>query len=289
MLTDGNAPCPCGSGKQYQQCHGAAEDQSQRSPDNFALNRALAYKGSLGQAREKFCVDYAAAKQDSIQTLEQELRAKAAAADKTISCQKGCNACCNLFVLATLQECDTIVHYLYQHDEALNHFRQSFEPWRQRLSTIDDCFQHLTRLQDRMMTGEASAEERQQYRQEEAVYAAQNLPCPFLKDDTCSIYEVRPYVCAEILSISLPEWCRPEHPSHQEMSYVKAELNLELDMPYFAPTQSKITMGSMPFLVFGILEKGWDMLALMPGLNKLKSEAFNDPTMRAALRKVLGK
>jgi Fe-S-cluster containining protein len=286
MGTDRNAACFCGSGKKYKKCHGAPPAQEQSKPDKFKLNHMLAYKGSVGRAREQFCLDYAAAKKVSIQTVEEKLRAEAASANEEVSCKKGCNACCHLYILASLQECDTIVHYLYRHDEALSHFLNTFPGWRERIQKIEPCFLQLNNLQNRIVFGQASDKEKQQFLKEEATYAEENIPCPFLSEGACSIYEVRPYVCAGVMSVSPPEWCSPAHLSHQEMSYVKAELDLAQDIPYFRPATSNIVFASMPFLVYRILENGWDVLAAVPGLEKLKEDAFNDPGMRAAMRDV---
>jgi hypothetical protein len=284
MGTDRNAICFCGSGKKYKKCHGAPALQAQGRPDKFKLNRVLAYKGSLGQAREKFCADYASAKKASIESVEKKLRAEAAAAGKSVSCVKGCARCCSLFILASLQECECIVHYLYQQEDALERFMRSFENWRERIHKIDGCFCSLNNLQSRIILGQASEEERELFRQEEEFYAEQQLPCPFLTENSCSIYEIRPYVCAGVMSVSPPDWCNPDHPSHQQMSYVKAELDLGQDIPYFVSPQDNLVFASMPFLVYRILENGWDVLSAVPGLEKLKDEAFSDPSMRAALR-----
>ncbi len=281
---DRNAPCYCGSGKKFKKCHGSPEAQSAARMDNFKLNRALAYKGELGKAREKFCQDYLSAKKTSIATIEDKLRAEAASKGKSVTCSKGCTHCCNLFILATLQEAEGIVYYLYQHDDILRRFMDNFEQWRGDLQKIDSTIRRLNGLHAKLAAGQATEGETKQFLQEEEVYKAQHIPCPFLVDHACSIYEARPYVCAGVMSISPPEQCSPSHPSHREMEYVKAELNMQEDMPYFVPPSQKAIFASMPFLVYRILENGWDVLASVPGLERIKGEAFGDPVMRAAMR-----
>ena len=39
-------------------------------------------------------------------------------------------------------------------------------------------------------------------------YYAQSLPCPFLEDEICSIYEFRPAACRELLVTSPQELCQ---------------------------------------------------------------------------------
>jgi Fe-S-cluster containining protein len=42
-------------------------------------------------------------------------------------------------------------------------------------------------------------------------------PCPFLKDSSCSIYDVRPYACRQHVSFDTTNyWCQPER-SHQKV------------------------------------------------------------------------
>jgi hypothetical protein len=50
------------------------------------------------------------------------------------------------------------------------------------------------------------------------------IPCPFLKEDVCSIYDVRPFACRKHLSFDTsPYWCEPERAQEVEMPLVKFE------------------------------------------------------------------
>jgi Fe-S-cluster containining protein len=40
-------------------------------------------------------------------------------------------------------------------------------------------------------------------------YAGLKIPCPFLSEGVCRIYEQRPLACREYFVTSPPEWCRP--------------------------------------------------------------------------------
>jgi Fe-S-cluster containining protein len=286
MSPDRNAPCFCGSGKKFKKCHGSPQAQSSIRQDKFKLNRALAYKGALGKARAEFCADYALSKKASIAVVEEKLRAEAAAKGAAVTCSRGCIHCCHLFILATLQECEAIVYHLYQHDDLLAAFMDNFEEWRSDVNKIDACFRRLNSLHAKLAAGQATEAEGREYLEQEEVYKAAHIPCPFLIGGACSIYELRPYVCAGVMSISPPGQCSPAHHSHKERAYVKAELNMQEDAPYFVkPAQTPI-FASMPFLVYRILENGWDVISSVPGLERLKEEAFADPLMRAAMRDV---
>ncbi|HBO1833550.1 TPA: YkgJ family cysteine cluster protein [Pseudomonas aeruginosa] len=48
-------------------------------------------------------------------------------------------------------------------------------------------------------------------------------PCPFLKNNACSIYAARPYVCRRFHSLApTPEWCAPENAFAGDFSQVKS-------------------------------------------------------------------
>jgi len=278
-----NAPCPCGSGKKYKKCHGAASSPGQSKPDYVSINRAVAYKGGIGRLREAFCVDYTAAKKEIIHRIESGLPQMVAANGKSISCSKGCSHCCLLFVVASLQECECIVYYLYHHEEALQHFLRAFSSWRERVIRIERCFRKINLLHEKITCGEASKEEEQMFDAECDLYARQNIPCPFLVDGACSIYEVRPYVCARLAAVTPAEWCQPGHPRQGEVEHFKAEIHLDKDMPYFMQPKGDCVFSCMPFLVYRILEEGYDVLSSVPGLENLKKAALSDPEIQSAL------
>jgi Fe-S-cluster containining protein len=48
------------------------------------------------------------------------------------------------------------------------------------------------------------------------------VPCPFLVEDACSVYEVRPYVCRAHFSFDTsPHWCQPERAYVGDMGMVE--------------------------------------------------------------------
>ena len=68
--------------------------------------------------------------------------------------------------------------------------------------------------------------------------------------------------------------------------HLKAQMQFENDMPYFTPPASDCVFSSMPFLVYRLLNEGYDALATVPGLEKIKDEAYADPEVKAALREI---
>jgi Fe-S-cluster containining protein len=280
LTPERNEPCPCGSGKKYKRCCGLNQA---RQPDYFGINRAIAYKGVVGRARQGFCESYTSLKKSWLAEIENKLRQDLAIQDKVISCRRGCIHCCKFFVAASLQECECIVHYLYQHEEALRHFLQSFEDWKERVLKNERCFQKINNLHRKISEGNATEDERKFFSDACSEYVSADITCPFIKEGACTIYEVRPYVCAGVVATTPVEWCAPGHPRHAEASYYKTSVRSVTDMPYFVPLQTGGIDSSLPLMVYNILRGGYSALATIPGLEKLKNEALNDNEVRRIL------
>jgi Fe-S-cluster containining protein len=285
MSPERNDPCPCGSGKKYKKCCGLAEAANKVKPDLLALNQAVAYLGEVGRQREAFCVDYTTFKKAMLAGLEAGLQQDVAAKGETISCGKGCAHCCEVYVFTTLQEGETIVHYLYQHEEAHTHFIAAYRTWRERVRRFERIYRRIEHIQEKVIFGRDTPEERQLFNHDLTFYADQGLPCPFLHNSACTIYEVRPYVCAGVVSSSPREWCHPGHPCHQQTALYKVDVKIENDMPYFIRPQSSITFGSLPELVYNLMEKGYALLSTVQGLEGIREEVNQDPEVRIALKR----
>lgn len=116
---------------------------------------------------------------------------EASAADKPVSCRKGCGACCRQLVPVSRSEGERLLGVV----GALPAARR-------------------TALEARFAVAEATIERaglRQHAgrsdRELSATYFALGLPCPFLEDESCSIHPERPLVCREYLVTSPAELC----------------------------------------------------------------------------------
>ncbi|HEY8560255.1 MAG TPA: YkgJ family cysteine cluster protein [Pyrinomonadaceae bacterium] len=122
----------------------------------------------------------------------------AAAAGAKISCKKGCGACCRQPV--PLAEIET--HQIAALVEAMP------EPRRGEIKKrFERAWHHFTEIGwfDRLdAAAHAAHQERQRIAAE---YFRENVPCPFLEDESCSIHENRPLVCREYLVTSPVEHC----------------------------------------------------------------------------------
>jgi Fe-S-cluster containining protein len=117
---------------------------------------------------------------------------------QTISCKKGCGACCRQLVPLSPTEARRLRDLV----NGLPEPRRSavlarFADARERLEAAGllEQLYHPERL---------PAEHRQAFGME---YFRQGIPCPFLEDESCSIHPDRPLICREYLVTSPAEDC----------------------------------------------------------------------------------
>lgn len=133
-------------------------------------------------------------------TLEEQ---KVQQAGQTISCRKGCGACCRVLVPVSPPEAFTLKKRVEQLPASQR------DRYLQRLATVKDTL-NKTGLLGRLVQ---LSETRTQLSDEDMepinqAYYTQRLPCIFLEDEACSIYEFRPAACREYLVTSPAEFCQ---------------------------------------------------------------------------------
>jgi len=118
---------------------------------------------------------------------------------RTISCRKGCGACCRQLVPISDIEVESIRRLV----EKLAEPRRSmvierFEQARQRLeqSGLLEQLRMPQRVGGKNVRSVATA------------YFEQGIPCPFLEDESCSIHPDRPLACREYLVTSPAANCK---------------------------------------------------------------------------------
>ncbi len=112
--------------------------------------------------------------------------------DKSISCAKGCGACCKQMVPVSPPEAFMIADVVASYPAARR------KELLERMATI------RTRL------AEAGFNEKFKLEHFKAVaveYFKMNMPCPFLEEDSCTVHPERPFVCREFLVTSPAELC----------------------------------------------------------------------------------
>ncbi len=115
----------------------------------------------------------------------------AAAAGKTVSCRKGCGACCRQLVPVSRSEGERLLRIV----EAMPEERR--EALQVRFAAAEAVIE---------AAGLGQREGRND-RELSAAYFALGVPCPFLEDESCSIHLERPLICREYLVTSPAELC----------------------------------------------------------------------------------
>jgi Fe-S-cluster containining protein len=128
-----------------------------------------------------------------------DLGVKAVEAEgKTISCKKGCGACCRQLVPISESEARHIRDLVTEMPEPRRSaIRARFADARQRLQD--------TGLLDKLQQPDQFPDD--QVRPMGLAYFAQHIACPFLEEESCSIYADRPIACREYLVTSPAENC----------------------------------------------------------------------------------
>ena len=110
----------------------------------------------------------------------------------------------------------------------------------------------------------------------------QGIPCPFLQNKICIIYEVRPYTCAAHYVTTPAEWCNPLNKNQPKV--YKFEPHDELfNLSFYFQSLSKPALSFMPITVYEILYGGFSYLSDITGLVSLWLEVLNDPEIMKIL------
>ena len=134
------------------------------------------------------------------QALEQE---RTTAAGQHISCAKGCAACCRMLVPISVPEAFALRDMVAAQPEARREtIRRRLADTTARLEQAG-LLAHLRQVAetDRPIT-DAMMEPVNR------AYYTLKLPCPYLENEACSIYEDRPAACRELLVTSPADWCQ---------------------------------------------------------------------------------
>ena len=105
-------------------------------------------------------------------------------------------------------------------------------------------------------------------------YKMQNTPCPFLFSGICTIYEVRPYTCANHYVTTPALWCNPLNPNQPRIHKTMIDDEL-LDLAFYPKNLDKPSIMFMPLAVHEILKGGFSSLSNITGLKEL-AHAMND-------------
>ena len=122
------------------------------------------------------------------------VKRKAVSAGFAVPCRKGCSRCCQYLILLSVPEAFRLVR------------ETMMMPLRQREKIMNRCFQISQWLQEQLGNcynakkfSNGGNLNPQQLKEISEWYFREEISCPFLCDDECTIYSLRPMVCREHL------------------------------------------------------------------------------------------
>jgi Fe-S-cluster containining protein len=128
---------------------------------------------------------------------------RAAESGKTISCRMGCAACCRMLVPLSPPEAFALKEYV--DNLPVDRRRQI----ARRLSETKHQLEEDGLLDQLSAVAEGTeARSDADFEPLNRAYYALRMPCPFLEEEMCSIYEARPAACRELFVTSPAEWCQ---------------------------------------------------------------------------------
>ena len=138
-----------------------------------------------------------------IQSLEDSLiegvGRQLAEAGKPVSCKAGCAHCCRQLVALNLFEAEALTAWIRSLPESRQ--QQLAERFHQALLKTS-----ASGLLERMVNENWIAESKTA--ENLALdYLYQRISCPFLEEEKCSIYPMRPFLCREYMVTSAPDHC----------------------------------------------------------------------------------
>lgn len=171
-----------------------------------------------------------------------------------ITCRKGCTYCCFHYVAVPLAHGIVIVDYLYNRKKLLKKFIHNYEKWKNVANDIPDIIDY-TRGQafaSSMPINDIVAVTRPLSMR----YLAMDIPCPFLANDTCIIYDVRPLSCSGQYSVSPPDWCASATAENAVIYQLVPQDEDLMKMLQLAGPQLMTHEVTLPIMIYKLLTEG---------------------------------
>jgi len=176
---------------------------------------------------------------------------EAQAAGSPVSCKAGCAACCRQMVPLNLFEAEALMAWLQtlpeeRRSELEGRFHRALSKLRDA-GVIDKVLDPQWGREEGFATGVAMA------------YFNAFVACPFLENENCGIYSIRPLACREYMVTSPPELC--QDPAKFDVAGVQLPVKLSHVLYAFGRQMERDTRGWIP-LVFLL---AWGKSGLSPG------------------------
>jgi Fe-S-cluster containining protein len=131
----------------------------------------------------------------------------AIAEGKSISCKAGCGACCRQLVPISVVEARSLAELVASMPPKRRaELRRRFQEAVRRLEKAGLLDARAKKGRLALLSTAAPGESG--FENVSKRYFAEQIACPFLEDESCSIYADRPLVCREYNATTPAEWCR---------------------------------------------------------------------------------
>jgi Fe-S-cluster containining protein len=167
----------------------------------------------------------------------------------------------------------------------MSSFIKNYKKWKNRLDEHEGILDEFQQAYAELFESGFDSEKRLKLEELGARYAKFKIGCPFLKDDACMIYDVRPLVCSCQVAVTPPEYCDPENTDS-----VKQELILMLPenfqfIPFYHESFNDMNLSGicMPYVVYNLLEGGYLYLMALNSKKEFTGEVTKDEQVKKIL------
>jgi Fe-S-cluster containining protein len=164
-----------------------------------------------------------------------------------VSCKAGCGACCRQMVPISIFEAEALSDWI----RSLPEVRQQELAGRFHQTLLALAKAGLI---DRIVS-QNWFDATESARKLALDYFYQNLPCPFLEEESCSIHPIRPLICREYLVTSSPKFC--EDPAGMQVVPARLPLNFSRILNSIGAELERDSRGWIPLVfLFAWMESG---------------------------------
>ena len=197
-----------------------------------------AYSGNRGARRKTFCQDYQQTLRRVRAKAEKQFAASLAVSGEKLSCARGCDLCCFQHISTPAAHCIAVVDFLYENTPAMTSFLTNYKIWNKTAGILAE---EIDAAYNRAIDAEQTKTQGAKGLALSRAYYKLRIPCPFLENSACLIYEVRPICCSSHRAVTPSEWCAPE--SNREVRTFEV-------MPEGKDLQKLVDLAPLPLTLF---------------------------------------
>ncbi|HON56202.1 MAG TPA: hypothetical protein PLJ38_04215, partial [bacterium] len=147
-------------------------------------------------------------KQQNFNEIERNLLNIANSQNFKISCKKKCDYCCIAYLIGPEIEIELINYFINNTEYLKKKIIKNIKKWLDKILKFENLINQIKEIIPIIGCGAPSIEEVRKYYSLANEYLKLKIKCPFLENNICLLYPVRPFVCANICSITAPKLCK---------------------------------------------------------------------------------